>query len=193
MASALTRRGLVAGALGLWGALAWAIPADAIAAIEARHGGRLGVFVLDTGSVRVLAHRADERFLLCSTFKGVLAALVLSRVDAGQDDLASLVPYGRKDLVGYSPVTSAHVSKGALPVETFCSAIVLFSDNGAANLLLARVGGPAALTDYMRGIGDPMTRFDATKSLPAVARACWTPQRHEPSSGLSRPFSSMTC
>lgn len=159
----LTRRGLAVGGAALLGAHAvpaLAVAQDDIASIERRHGGRLGVFVLDTGSGRTLSHRAHERFLMCSTFKGVLAALVLSRVDSGQDDLKSLVRYGRKDLLGYSPVTAAHVEAGALPVGTLCSAIVLFSDNGAANLLLARVGGPAALTAYARNLGDMTTRFD---------------------------------
>jgi beta-lactamase class A len=133
---------------------------DPIAAIERAHGGRLGVFVLDTGSGRTLAHRADERFLLCSTFKGVLAALVLSRVDAGRDDLANLVRYRRGDLLPASPVTAAHVDKGVLPVRDLCAAILMYSDNCAANLLLARVGGPAALTAYARRLGDAITRFD---------------------------------
>ncbi len=133
---------------------------DAIGAIEARHGGRLGMFVVDTGSGRTLAHRADARFQLCSTFKGVLAAMVLSRVDAGRDDLSALVKYSVRELLPHSPVTGAHVRQGALPVEDLCSAILLFSDNAAANLLLARVGGPAALTSYVRGLGDAVTRFD---------------------------------
>ena len=159
----LTRRGLVAGASALLVArAASSFPARAaqIAAIEARHGGRLGVFVLDTGSGRTLAHRADERFLLCSTFKGVLAALVLSRVDAGRDSLASVVPYGERDLLPPSPVTSAHVGQGELTVGALCEAILLVSDNAAANLLLARVGGPPALTAFARTLGDTVTRFD---------------------------------
>jgi len=52
-------------------------------------GGRLGVFAIDTASGRTLAHRADERFLMCSTFKGLLAAQVLSRVDSGQEQLST--------------------------------------------------------------------------------------------------------
>jgi beta-lactamase class A len=131
-----------------------------IAAIERRHGGRLGVFVTDTGSGRTMTHRADERFLMCSTFKGVLVAFVLSRVDAGHDSLSTLVTYSGQDVVGFSPVTQAHLQKGALSVEELCAASVLFSDNGAANLLLARVGGPQALTAYVRRIGDGLTRFD---------------------------------
>src|SRR5699024_11133861 len=38
-------------------------------AIERRHGGRLGLAVLDTGSGRRLVWRGGERFLMCSTFK----------------------------------------------------------------------------------------------------------------------------
>jgi beta-lactamase class A len=37
------------------------------------------------------------------------------------------------------------------------------SDNTAANLLLASFGGPVALTDFWRAIGDNMTRLDRTE------------------------------
>ena len=50
------------------------------------------VLAVETESGRTLAYRADERFLMCSTFKGLLAALILSRVDAGQEALTRLVP-----------------------------------------------------------------------------------------------------
>ena len=113
-------------------------PGDAIAALERRHGGRLGVFALDVGSGRTLAHRADERFMLFSTFKGVLAAEVLADIEAGREDPKALVPYSAADLLPASPVTSAHVGERALSVETLCLAIMHQSDNAAANLLLAR-------------------------------------------------------
>jgi hypothetical protein len=41
----------------------------AIAEIERRYGGRVGVFAVDTGSERTFAHRADQRFLMCSTLQ----------------------------------------------------------------------------------------------------------------------------
>lgn len=134
--------------------------AAAVVALESRHGGRLGVFAHDVGSGAVLAHRADERFLLCSTFKGVLAACVLARVDAGRDRLDARVPYGARDLVEPSPVAQAHLAEGALSVAELCAAILHVSDNAAANLLLARIGGPPALTAYARSLGDRTSRFD---------------------------------
>lgn len=157
-----TRRGLVAGGAA-WlaaGAPARAADASALADLERRHGGRLGVFAQDVGSGAALAHRADERFLLCSTFKGVLAACVLARVDAGRDRLDARVPYGVRDLVEPSPVARAHLAEGALSVEALCAAILHVSDNAAANLLLARIGGPSALTAYARSLGDRTSRFD---------------------------------
>jgi beta-lactamase class A len=41
-----------------------------------------------------------------------------------------------------------------------CEAAVELSDNTCANALLARVGGPAALTAYWRSIGDAVSRLD---------------------------------
>lgn len=134
-----------------------------LAAIERKHGGRLGVFVLDTGSGRTLAHRAEERFLMCSSFKGLLAACVLARIDAGMDRLDAMIHYGRSDLLPSSPVIEAHVDVGALSVAALCGAILTRSDNAAANLLLARIGGPAALTSFARRLGDRTTRFDRTE------------------------------
>jgi len=164
MRQTLTRR---SAALGISAAVAagLASPAaaaesGALAALEHRRGGRLGVFALDTRTGRSLAWRADERFLMCSTFKTLAVAAVLARVDAGHEDLARRVPYSEADLLEYAPVTRAHVAEGALPVGTLCAAAIEVSDNTAANLLLASLGGPAAVTRYARSIGDQVTRLD---------------------------------
>lgn len=131
-----------------------------IADIERRHGGRLGVYAIDTGSGRTLAYRAEERFLMCSTFKGLLAASVLSRVDASKETLDREVPYTDKDLIFTSPVTKANVAQGAMSVKALCQAIVEVSDNTAAILLMRSVGGPSGLTQFIRSLGDGVTRFD---------------------------------
>jgi len=41
-----------------------------------------------------------------------------------------------------------------MSVEAMCEAAVELSDDTCANLLLARVGGPAALTEFWRKTGD---------------------------------------
>lgn len=161
----LTRRGLAAAGFAALAVgkttTAHADGSDAIAALEQKHGGRLGVFVQDTGTGRTLAYRADERFLLGSTFKGPLAAMVFARVDAGRDDLAHPVPYGPHDLLPASPITTAHVAAGMLTVGALVQAILERSDNTAANLLLRRVGGPPALTAWLRSHGDTVTNIDS--------------------------------
>jgi beta-lactamase class A len=133
---------------------------SSLANIEQRHGGRLGVYALDTGSGRTLAWRADERFLMCSTFKGLLAGQILARIDTGQEQLDGLIPYTEQDLIFTSPVTQANVTRGALPIGTLLQAILEQSDNTAAVLLMRSAGGPAGLTQFVRELGDNVTRSD---------------------------------
>jgi beta-lactamase class A len=137
--------------------------AGRLATLEERHGGRLGVLVRDTGSGREIAYRADERFALCSTFKFLATAAVLERVDRGTEQLDRRVGFDASDLDSYAPVTRQHVAQGSMTVEELCAAMMVWSDNTAANLLLRALGGPQALTGYARTLGDPITRLDRTE------------------------------
>lgn len=148
--------------------------------IESAIGGRLGIAVLDTGSGRRLAHRADERFPLCSTFKLLAAAAVLARVDAGHEQLERRIAYTAADLVAYSPETKARVGEGAMPLADICEAAITQSDNTAGNLMLAQIGGPAGLTASLRASGDAETRLDRiepdlNEALPGDPRDTTTP------------------
>jgi beta-lactamase class A len=136
---------------------------DRFSDVERRVGGRLGVVALDVHRDRRLAHRADERFPMCSTFKWLLAAQVLSRVERGEEQLDRPVPFGPRDLLDYAPVTRERVGEGAMSVSALCAAAVEYSDNTAANLLLATVGGPGGLTAYVRSLGDGVTRLDRSE------------------------------
>jgi beta-lactamase class A len=159
------RRAMLAGGLGMLAAPALAMPIfeDVIAAMEKDLGGRIGVSALDTGSGVRLSHRGRERFAMCSSFKWLLATDVLARADRGDLKLDQDMAYSQKDLLGAAPVTRAHVGEGHLTIEQLCAAAVQYSDNTAANLLLAQIGGPAGLTRFLRGIGDPVTRLDRTE------------------------------
>ncbi len=138
-----------------------AIPFDpAIAAIERKHGGRLGVFALDVASRKTMSWRADERFTMCSTFKLLLAAQVLAKVDAGTENPSRKLFYGPGDLIFASPVTTRHVDDGALSIAVLTRAIVEVSDNTAAILLMRALGGPESLTRFVRSLDDEATRMD---------------------------------
>lgn len=133
---------------------------DALADLERKSGGRLGVCVLDTRSKRRLTHRADERFAMCSTFKLPLAAAVLRRANEGSLKLDTFVPYTKADMVMHAPVTEPNLAKGGMTILGLVEAAQKQSDNVAANLLLKQVGGPAGLTQFLRGLGDQVTRLD---------------------------------
>ncbi len=131
-----------------------------MANLEAVHGGRLGVAVLDTGRRTRIEHRADERFPLCSTFKFLAAALVLARIDRGEETLDRRIVYTEAELVPYSPVTEQFAGVEGMTLADLCAAALTRSDNTAGNLLLASFGGPAVLTAYARELGDSVTRLD---------------------------------
>jgi beta-lactamase class A len=154
---------------------------ERLAAIEHRVRGRLGALALDTGSGRRIGLREGERFPMCSSFKWMLAACVLARVDAGRERLDRVVRYSPADLLENSPVTQANLAKGGLPVAELCAAAVAVSDNGAANLLLASVGGPRELTRWLRSTGDAVTRLDRNEpslnsAIPGDPRDTTTPE-----------------
>jgi beta-lactamase class A len=87
-------------------------------------------------------------------------AAVLRRVDSGQEQLDRFVRYGASDLLSYAPVTKAHVADGGMKLVDLCAAAVELSDNTAANLILASIGGPAGWTRFVRSLGDRKSRLD---------------------------------
>jgi beta-lactamase class A len=179
------RRGVLAGAAAL--AIVGRVGAaetkarPGLAELELATGGRLGVFARDAASGRTLAHRPNERFPMCSTFKAFLAAAILARCDAGTMGLSERLTYGATDLLPYAPQTRAHLSDGAMSIEDLCAAAVEESDNTAANLLLARLGGPEPLTAWLRRLGDDVTRLDRNEpslntAIPGDPRDTTTPK-----------------
>jgi beta-lactamase class A len=151
-----------------------------LAALEAQAGGRLGVAALDASTGHSLTWRANERFPMCSTFKLLAVAAILHNVDIGSERLDRWVEYGQTDLLAYAPVTKANAAKGGMTIALLCAAAIEFSDNTAANLLLAALGGPAGVTSYARQIGDTVTRLDRTEptlntAIPGDPRDTTTP------------------
>ncbi|MEU8885191.1 class A beta-lactamase [Streptomyces hydrogenans] len=132
-------------------------------ALEERYGARLGVHAHDVRTGRTLAHRDDERFPMCSTFKTLAVAAVLRDLDHDGTFLARRLHYTAAYVArsGWSPVTGSteNIARG-MTVAELCDATIRFSDNTAANLLLRELGGPTAITRFARSVGDPVTRLD---------------------------------
>ncbi|WP_033303581.1 class A beta-lactamase [Nocardiopsis alkaliphila] len=126
-------------------------------ALEEEFDARLGVYAVDTGSGEVVAFREDERFALASTFKALLAGVVLS--ENSLEEMERVVTFDEEVLVPHSPVTEQHLGVGMSLLE-LCDATVRFSDNAAANLLLDEVGGPEGFTEALGGLtGDEVTNL----------------------------------
>lgn len=161
----LSRRAALGAAALLLPAPAWATdevydgPGRRLAAMEKQLGLRIGLAAIDTASGNSIFYRENERVLMCSTFKVVLVAATLERVDAGQEHLDRVIHYQKSDLLDYAPETSKNLAHG-MSVRALCAAAITLSDNTAANLLFAGVGGPEGLTRFARDLGDSRTRFD---------------------------------
>jgi beta-lactamase class A len=126
---------------------------------EARLGARVGLAVHDTGSGRRWLYKAEERFPMASTFKVLACGALLARVDAGQEEIGRRVPITKDDLVPHAPVTERKVG-GDMSLGELCEATRRVSDNPAANKILDAIGGPPAVTRFMRSLGDGTTRLD---------------------------------
>lgn len=147
-------------------------------ALESEFDARLGVWALDTGTGRELAYRADERFAHASTHKVLAAGAVLE--GSTPADLDAVVTFSDADLVPHSPVTSERVGTG-MTVRELVDASLRQSDNTAANLLLARLGGPQGLQAALREAGDDVTRADRwepdlNEAVPGDVRDTSTPR-----------------
>jgi beta-lactamase class A len=132
---------------------------DRIAALERRHNVHAGVFAVDMGSGRTVEYHADDMFAMCSTFKTYAAASVLQRCDRGELHLNDQVFINPAGIKPNSPVTEAHAGH-AMALSELCAAALQRSDNTAGNLLLTTIGGPQAITEFARTIGDDKTRLD---------------------------------
>ena len=138
------------------------VAAAAIAQYERSSGGHVGYYAVNFETGRTMSWRADERFVMCSTFKASLGALILRHVDLRQDDLDARIAYGPSDIQDWwAPVAKANLQKGGLTVREMCEAAVEQSDNTCASLLLERVGGPSQITAFWRSLGDDTSRLDA--------------------------------
>ena len=163
-------------------ALAEPLPSieNQIRELERRHNALIGVYATNLMSGKTVAHRTQDPFAMCSTFKVYAAARVLQMAGHGEltlDDNLFVDPTG---LLPNSPVTEARAGD-EMTLSELCQAALQRSDNAAANLLLNRIGGPPAITAFARSIGDQRSRLDRfeielNSAVPGDPRDTSTPQ-----------------
>lgn len=127
--------------------------AKAAQAIEKELRAEVGLAVYRTGDGSWSLYKPDQRFPMASTFKVLACAALLA------SDVPDMPRLKVEDLEDYSPVTEKLVGQSVSPFE-LCAATMRTSDNTAANLVLRAIGGPAAVTQFVRELGDTATRLD---------------------------------
>jgi len=153
---------------------------SAIRAEEAQLSAQIGAAVLDTKSNAVWGYRGDERFPLDSTHKAFVCAALLAKADRGEASLQKRVVIIATDLVAHSPITEKRIAPDAMSLSELCAAAITVSDNTAANAVLSAIGGPPAVTDFFRSLGDEVSRLDRNEpdlneSAPGDPRDTTTP------------------
>ena len=138
--------------------------------IEVQLGGaRLGVSALHLGTGRRLKYQADEPYPMWSTYKIPIALSVLKQVEAGKERLDRMVTVDPRFFSSGSGILTDFFSHGALAlsVRNLLELMIVVSDNTATAMLLESVGGGAAVTADLRGLGVTGIRVD----LPNMQRA----------------------
>lgn len=131
--------------------------------------GRIGVAAIDLATGEEVMVLGDQLFPLASTSKVAVAATFLAMVEMGKYSLTSKFPL-------MMPVSSAKYSTAKAPVRPgqYMPAIDLIemmitrSSNPATDALLAAVGGPAVVNDWMRR--QSITRFSINRDIATLVR-----------------------
>jgi beta-lactamase class A len=139
-------------------------PADIerkLASLAREAGGRVGVAAVLVETGERVQLNGDEGFPMQSVFKLPVALQVLQRVDEGQLDLAEPLKLGPDDMRrGHSPVRERWPGGVTFTVEEALRWTLVEGDNSTADALLARAGGPAAVTARLRALGVSGVRVD---------------------------------
>ena len=131
--------------------------------------GRIGVAAIDLATGEEVMVLGDQLFPMASTSKIAVAATYLEMVEKGRYSLTSEFPL-------MLPVRSAKYSSARAPVREgqYMPAIDLMeimitrSSNPATDALLAAVGGPAKVNDWMRRQG--ITEFSINRDIATLVR-----------------------
>lgn len=121
----------------------------------------LGVGLTNLESGETFVFNGDRRFPMQSVFKLPLAAAVLAEVDAGRA-LFTEPFYLLEDQLSpaFSPIAEAWPGRRDYSLRDLFEAMVIDSDNTAADVLMKRIGGPGAVTAWLTASHVPEVHVD---------------------------------
>jgi beta-lactamase class A len=140
-----------------------------IAALADASQGRIGVAAMDLATGHTINVLGAQRFPMASTSKIAIAATFLEGVERGRWRLDSAFPL-------MIPVRSAANSSPVAPVQAgesmqaidLIELMITRSSNPATDALLAAVGGPQAVNDWVRRAG--ITDFRIDRDIATLVR-----------------------
>lgn len=124
--------------------------------IEAKHGGKIGLYVINRNNGENLAYQQSFYFPICSTYKFLVVGAILKQSMTNKDLLEEKIKILPEEITGYSPITRKHIDK-KISVAELCRASIL-SDNTASNLLIHKLGGLKKLREFTLSLNDTATK-----------------------------------
>ena len=118
---------------------------------ERARPGMLGVALMNLESGEFWTFNGDRPFPMANIFEAPLGAAVLAEVDAGRLSLDETIHIGEHDLSPPpSAIADAWPGRTDYTVRELLAASVGGADNTAADVLMRRIGGPGAVTAWLR-------------------------------------------
>ena len=128
------------------------LDAEISAIAERAQPGMLEVAVQNLEGGEMWAWNGSRRFPMQSVFKAPLGAAALAEVDAGRLRLDEQVTLEERDISPpLSAIGAAWPGRATYTIGDLLVAAVGQSDNTAADVLMKRIGGPGAVTAWLRG------------------------------------------
>lgn len=124
-----------------------------------RWPARVGVYVKHLGTGEEVAVAADAPFNSYSVIKIPIMVKAFEMADRGQLNLAERHVITRADLRGGSGIFRHHDTGWNPTMRDLIVEMIITSDNTATDLMLAKVGGLAALNDWLAAKGYPTMRM----------------------------------
>ncbi|WP_298401004.1 class A beta-lactamase [Sphingobium sp.] len=123
--------------------------------------GTVGIAVRDLQTGETQAYNGDTLFPMASAYKVAVAGRIFSLIDAGElrlDDKLALDPA----LASEGGIAWMFSRPGAsLSVDRLLELMLQKSDNNATDVLVARAGGPQAITAFVNKLGVTGLRVDS--------------------------------
>ncbi|HEY0646323.1 class A beta-lactamase [Phenylobacterium sp.] len=135
---------------------------DGIAA--AARPGVLGVGLMNLESGQAFLFNADRPFPMQSVFKLPLAAVAFAEIDAHRLAVAEPLTILEEQLSPqHSPIALAWPGRRDYTIQALLEAVLVESDNTAADVLMKRIGGPGVVTAWLntrRILGVRVDRYE---------------------------------